>query len=193
MKRILLAAVALVVAAVLPVPALEAQSIIPFIGGGIAKGVSDLSDGTDLGWAAFAGAGLPIASAPGFSVGAVASWTHIPYSGSAGAATNIPALFGEVGYLIGATTASMVKPYVRAGVGVMQHRYDPGSTTTAYTSDYQTKAGFSAGAGLNFVMESVTPFVGAHFITGGSDTSFFIVYGGVSFGGGGPSKATIRR
>jgi opacity protein-like surface antigen len=191
MKRILLAAVALSVAAAVPVPSLEAQMIIPFLGGGFAKWLSDLSEDTDIGWIGFGGVDYTIASVPGLSVGAVASYTHIPYSGDGGDATNIPALFGELGYTVGATTANMIKPYIRGGVGIMQHRYDPGDLPV--DDESETKAGVSIGAGLNFVMQSVSPFIGAHFITGGSDTSFFAVYGGIAFGGSGGHTMTFRR
>jgi hypothetical protein len=60
----------------------------------------------------------------------------------------------------------------------------------------ETKLGGAVGAGLNFVMQSVTPFVGAHFVTGGSDTSFFAAYLGFAFGGGGAGASrapSLRR
>jgi|EndophyteCoNSPM_1038545.scaffolds.fasta_scaffold07993_1 opacity protein-like surface antigen len=190
MKRALHALAALVVAAALPLAPIGAQAVSFHIGGGGAFGTGDLADGTDTGWIGFAGLDYPIMSMPGFAVGATASYTHIPYSG-VDAATNIPAVFGEVGYLIGAASPSRIKPYVRAGVGVMQHRY---SADGGYGSDgdSETKLGGAVGAGLNFVMTSVTPFIGAHFITGGSDTSFIVAYVGLSFGGR-PSSNPMRR
>jgi opacity protein-like surface antigen len=181
MKRSLHSLAALVVAAALPLASIGAQGLSFHVGGGGAFGTGDLSDGTDPGWIGFAGVDYPIMSMPGFAVGATASYTHIPYS-DVDAATNIPALFGEVGYLVGAASASRIKPYIRAGVGVMQHRY---SVDGGYGSDGddETKLGGAVGAGLNFVMTSVTPFVGVHFVTGGSDTSFLAAYVGLSFGG----------
>lgn len=192
MKRMLHSLAGLVVAAALPLAAAGAQGVSFHLGGGAAFGTGDLSDvGTDTGWTGFAGFTVPIASMPGFGVGATASYTHIPYS-DVDAATNVPAAFGEVAYLVGATSPSRIKPYLRAGIGVLQHRY---SADGGYGSDgdSETKFAGAAGAGLNFVMSSVTPFVGAHFVTGGSDTSFIIAYVGLAFGGRSSASSALRR
>lgn len=180
MKRTLLSLVALVVAATVPLAPVGAQNLNFFVGGGPAFGTGDLGDNTGTGWIGFAGAGVPITSVPGAIIGLTGFYAHIPYN-PGDDATNIPGLFADLGYVFGATSPTRIKPYIRFGAGVMQHRY---STDGGYSSDdSETKAGGAIGAGLNFVMPSVTPFVGAHFVTGGSDTSFFAVYGGLAFGG----------
>lgn len=192
MKRKLLSLVALVVAAVLTATPVKAQNVVFFVGGGGAFGMQDLSEDTGTGWIGFAGVGVPIKSVPGAEVGVTGIYAHIPYD-PGDDATNIPGGFLDVGYMFGATSASKIKPYIRGGVGVISHSYSAGG---GYSSDEsETKAAGAIGAGLNFVMKSVTPFVGAHFVTGGSDTSFLAAYVGVAFGGGGGSSgsSTLKR
>ena len=195
MKRMLHSLVALVVAAAVPLVPLGAQNVSFFLGGGGAFPTGDLKDDqAETGWIGFAGVDLPIRSVPGAAVGITAFYAHMPYEGDLDDATNVPGLFADIAYLFGATSPSRIKPYVRAGVGVLQHRY----SLDGYDSDGEdeTKLGGAVGAGLNFVMQSVTPFVGAHFVTGGSDTSFFTAYVGLAFGGGGSSasrKSSVRR
>lgn len=182
MKRKLLSLVALVVAAAVTVTPLKAQNIVFFAGGGAAFGMQDLSDDTGTGWVGFAGLGVPIKSVPGAEVGVTGIYAHIPYD-PGDDATNIPGGFLDVGYVFGVTSPSRIKPYIRAGVGVISHSY---SSDGGYSSDEsETKAAGAIGAGLNFAMKSVTPFVGVHFVTGGSDTSFLAAYLGFAFGGGG--------
>ena len=192
MKRTLHSLAALVVAAAaVPLAPVGAQNMVFFLGGGQAFGMQDLNDGTDTGWIGFAGADFLIKSVPGLSVGPTASYTHIPYSG-VDAATNIPALFGELGYLVGATSPSPFKPYIRGGVGVMSHRFDVGGGYNG-SSTSETKVGVSGGAGINWIMPSVSPFIGAHVISAGKSTSFFTVYIGLAFGGGGGSAPSTHR
>jgi hypothetical protein len=180
MKRKLLPLVALVVAAAALTAPLGAQNVSAFFGGGAVFGTGDLSNDTGTGWIGFAGVGVPITSVPGAMVGLTGIYAHIPYN-PGDDATNIPGLFADLGYVFGATSPSPIKPYIRFGAGVIQHRY---STGGGYSSeDSETKAAGAIGAGLNYVMPSVTPFIGAHFVTGGSDTSFFTVYLGLGFGG----------
>ena len=90
-------------------------------------------------------------------------------------------MFADLGYVFGATSPNKIKPYIRFGAGVMQHRYSTGGSYSDEESE--TKAGGAIGAGLNYVMPSVTPFIGVHFVTGGSDTSFLAAYLGFAFGG----------
>ena len=129
MKRILLVVAAIVAAVSTPLDDAHAQRrIVPFFGGGLASGSGDLSEGTDNGWHLFGGVDFPLGITPGLSFGVTASYTHVPYSGGFDEATNIPAIFGEFGYLALANSMSVIKPYVRAGAGVQVRRYDPGST-----------------------------------------------------------------
>ena len=193
MKRTLHSLAALVVAAAaVPLAPVGAQNLVFFVGGGPAFGMQDLNNGTDTGWLGFAGVDYPIMSVPGLTVGATASYTHIPYT-DVDAATNIPALFGELGYLIGATSPSPFKPYIRGGVGVLSHRFDVGGGYGGDGSTSETKVGVSGGAGINWIMKSVSPFIGAHVITAGKSTSFFTVYIGLGFGGGGGSAPSTHR
>jgi hypothetical protein len=193
MRRNLLAVASLFLVVAAPASDLAAQRrIVPFLGGGLASGVGDLSDGTDMGYLIFGGLDWAIASKPGLAIGVTASYTHIPYASDYNDATNIPALFGEIGYLFGATSPSKVKPYVRAGLGFLQHNYDSGDLNLE--EDSETQAAFSAGAGLNFIMRAVSLFAGAHLINGFDDTSFIAFYGGVGFSGSNaPSGLRTRR
>ncbi|HEU4880179.1 MAG TPA: outer membrane beta-barrel protein [Gemmatimonadaceae bacterium] len=190
MKRTLHSLAALIIAAAVPAAQASAQNLIFFAGGGAVWGTGDLSDGTDTGWIGFAGVDYPIVSVPGVAIGVSGIYAHIPYS-DVDAATNIPGGFLDVSYLIGATSPSPFKPYLRAGVGVISHRYDPGGGYND-NSTSETKAAGAVGAGINWMMPSVTPFVGVHYLTGGSDTSFFTAYIGLSFGGGGGAKSPMR-
>ena len=192
MKRTLhsLAALVVVAAVLAAVPA-KAQ-VIFFAGGGAAFPTGNLSDdGAETGWLGFVGLDYPLKAVPGAAIGLSGIYAHIPYEGDADDATNIPGGFVDIAYLFGMTSASMIKPYIRGGVGVIQHRYDPGGY--GGDTESETKAAGAVGAGINFIMRSVSPFVGAHFVTGGSDTSFFSVYAGLSFGGGSPAAAPRRR
>ena len=191
MKRTLHSLAALVVAAALPVVPLKAQVSL-FVGGGAAIPMMDLADDdAKTGWLGFAGVDMPIKSLPGAAVGLTGIYAHMAYDDEHDDATNVPGVFADIAYLIGATSASRIKPYVRAGVGVIQHRYDPGGY--GGDSESETKAAGAIGAGLQFMMKPVAPFVGVQFITGGSDTSFLAAYVGISFGGGGSSPSMRRK
>jgi len=180
MKRKLHSLVAFVVAAAVSATPAAAQNLNFFVGGGAAFGMQDLSEDTGTGWIGFAGAGVPISSVPGAVIGLTGFYAHIPYN-PGDDATNIPGLFADLGYVFGATSPNKIKPYIRFGAGVMQHRYSTGGSYSDEESE--TKAGGAIGAGLNYVMPSVTPFIGVHFVTGGSDTSFLAAYLGFAFGG----------
>ena len=191
MKRTLLSLAALVVAAAVSAVPAQAQ-LMPFVGGGAAIPMGDLKDfDATTGWLVFGGVDMPIKSVPGAAIGVSGIYAHIPYDGDADDATNIPGGFLDVAYLFGATTPNPLKPYIRFGAGVIQHRYDPGNL--GGDTESETKAAGAIGAGINYVMKSVTPFAGVHFITGGSDTSFLAIYGGLAFGGGGGASARRAR
>jgi hypothetical protein len=159
------------------------QRIIPFLGGGLAAGVGDLSRDTGNGWLVFAGADVLIARMPGLSAGLSASYTHIPYQGTFGEATNIAGLLGEVAYVSGAASPRTVKPYLRGGLGVLRHEYDGGST--GYRSKAITRLALSAGGGVTYAMAPVTLLAGIHYTTG-ADAGFLAFHGGVAYPLGGP-------
>jgi len=187
-KRRLLRFVPVILAAVLPGNDVGAQQgLVPYLGGGVAAGAGDLSSDTDNGWLVFGGLDLTLAVLPGLSVGATVSYTHIPYQGGFNEATNITGVFGEASYVPWATSAMSLKPYVRAGIGMLQHEYDPG--TTRFDSQSESKIGFSAGAGLSYNFGSAAPFLGFHFV-GTGETGFLAFHGGVAFPG---VRAASRR
>jgi hypothetical protein len=191
MKRLMMAVAGLVVAfAALPVNA-TAQSPSFHVGGGVAMGVGDLSDFTETGWMAFAGVDMPIRSMTGLAIGATASYAHIPYEGDDDDATNIPALLVEAAYLVGATSPSPFKIYLRGGAGVLQHRYDAGNS--GFDDESETKVGLGAGVGFLYARPGITPFAGVHLIHGGSDTGYYSVYAGISIGGSSSTASAIRR
>jgi opacity protein-like surface antigen len=164
MKRILMVAVTAVATVMLPLDNIDAQRrIVPFLGGGLASGSGDLSDNTDHGWHVFGGADFPLGITPGLSFGVTASYTHIPYTESFDEAMNIPAVFGELGYLAFANSTSIVKPYVRAGAGVQVRRYDPGST--GFRNQSEARLAFTAGGGLQLDVATTAVFVGAQFMS----------------------------
>ena len=181
MKRFLLAALVLLGAVTLPVSNLAAQRrIVPFFGGGVATGNGDLSDDTDSGWLGYVGLDVPLSLTPGLSVGVTASYAHIPYKGSFNEATNIPGLFGEVGYIIAEKSSFPVKPFLRGGVGVEVHKYDPGSTS--FREQSETGMSVSGGGGIQFAIASTTIFAGAQYITNG-DAGYLALHGGLALTG----------
>ena len=181
MKRFLLAALTLLGAVTLPVSDLAAQRrVVPYFGGGIATGNGDLSDDTDTGWLGYVGLDIPLSLTPGLSVGVTASYAHIPYKGSFNEATNIPGLFGEVGYVIAQRSSFPIKPFLRGGVGVEVHKYDPGST--AFREESETGMSFTGGGGLQLQVASTAIFAGAQYVSNG-DAGYLALHGGIAFPG----------
>lgn len=178
MSRALFAAITLAITIALPARQAHAQRrLVPFIGGGLAKGTGDLSSVTDNGWSAFGGVDIPLGLNPGLSIGVTASYAHVPYTGAFSEAMNLTTLLGEVGYVIMASSSSIVKPYVRAGGGMQLRKYDPGST--AFREDSEGKLVFSAGGGLQFLVSSAQLFVGASFVTD-ADAGYLGFHGGLA-------------
>jgi len=160
-----------------PLRTADAQrNIAPYIGAGVASGIGGLGDGTERGWVVFGGVNVAVASKPGLVVGVTASYAHIPYEGSFGESTNIPALFGEMGYTFAWSPSNALRPYFRGGLGVLQHRYDPGST--GYPGETETRIGLGAGGGVSILFRVMTLLLGAHVVTA-ADTQFLTFYGGV--------------
>ena len=191
MKRFLLAALTLLGAVTLPVCNLAAQRrVVPFVGGGAAIGTGDLSDDTETGWLGYVGLDVPLSLTPGLSVGVTASYAHIAYKGSFNEATNIPGLFGEVGYIIAERSSFPIKPFLRGGVGVEVHKYDPGST--AFREESETGMSFSGGGGLQFLVASTAIFAGAQFVTNG-DAGYIALHGGIAFPGKGHNASRVLR
>jgi hypothetical protein len=114
------------------------------------------------------------------SFGVTASYSHVPYQGDFDEATNIPALFGELGYVVLANSSSIVKPYLRAGAGVQLRRYDPGATGFREQSD--ARLAFSGGGGLQFAVAATTVFLGAQFMSD-ANAGVLAFHGGVAFPG----------
>ena len=190
MKRSMLSLAVLVIAAVAPGSSVAGQGISFHVGGGLAMGSGDLSDDTDTGWLGFAGADYSIMSVPGLAIGATASYAHIPYSGDGEDATNIPSLFAQLSYAFGATSTNRIVPWVRGGVGIMQHKYDPGNTN--FDEESESKVGFAANAGLSYRMPSISPFVGVGYFTAGSDTGYMSAYIGLRIAST-PSRASTKK
>lgn len=158
---------------------LAAQSrIIPFIGGGLAMGTGDLANETGNGWMVFGGLDMPYPSIPGLTIGATGSFSEIPYQGGFGEAMQVTAAHGELGYLFGSEAAGTVKPFLRAGLGLQVHTYDPGTIDTRRTSD--TRIGGTASAGIQIRMGGGNLFVGGRF-TSGTDGGYVGFTGGLSF------------
>ena len=179
MKRILLSALSAVAAVAVTAGAAHGQRrVTPFFGGGLATGTGDLSTNTSSGWAAFAGIDVPLGFDPGLTFGITASYARVPYSGEFDEFTGVSALFGELGYVVGARSPRMIKPYLRAGAGVQLRKYDPGST--GYQSESVGGLAVSAGGGLQFHFTPATVFVGAHYMAD-KDAGLLAFHGGVAF------------
>lgn len=181
MKRGLFVATAVVITMIASSHDAAAQRrLVPFAGGGLAKGMGDLSDDTGNGWVVYGGVAIPLGTNPGLSLAVTASYARVPYNGTFDEATNIPALLGEVGYTFLASSPSIVKPYLRAGGGVMFRRYDPGSTAFRETSE--GKLAFSGGGGLQLLVSSLSVFAGAHIVSD-PDAGYMAFHGGLAFPG----------
>jgi hypothetical protein len=158
--------------------ALGAQNaIVPFLAGGLARGMGNLSDDTGSGWMLLGGLDLSFDDVtPGFGVGLAGSFAQIPYAGGFDEAAQVMAVSLEAIYSFG-EAASTMRPFVRAGGGVHVRRYDPGDIPTFGTS--ATRPGFSAGAGANILAGSVDVIAGARF-TGAADGGFLAFHGGLA-------------
>ena len=184
MKRLLLSALSAIAAlGVVSGTANAQRRITPFFGGGLATGTGDLSENTQSGWVVFGGIDFPLGFDPGLTVGLTASYARVPYSGGFDEFTSLPALFGELGYAIGARSQRMIRPYVRAGAGVQMRRYDPGST--GYNVQSNGGLALSGGGGLEFHFSPATLVVGARYVSD-ADAGVLAFHGGLSF----PVRAT---
>jgi hypothetical protein len=178
MKWQLLVAVSLLVLAPVRASDLAAQQLVPFVGGGLVMGTGDLGQGTNNGWMMLGGVDVPLAAvAPGLGVGVTATYSRIPYGGGFSEATQVTAIAGELSYVVGAA-GQLVRPYLRGGGGLHVHRYDPGSIDTNPITD--TRAGFTAGAGLNLMVSLVDAMLGARF-SSGTDAGFVGFHAGLAF------------
>jgi len=178
MKRIVVSLLTAALATALAVGDAAAQRrVTPFLGGGLAAGTGDLGDNTESGWIAFGGVDFPVGSNPGLSFGLTASYARVPYKGGFDESMGVPAFFGELSYILGASSARTIQPYLRAGTGVQLRKYDPG--TTGYRKQSDGGLAFSAAGGLRFLFEPAAVFVGARFV-GDSDAGVLGFHGGVA-------------
>ena len=159
------------------------RRVIPFAGAGLASGIGDLSENTDNGWLAYAGLDIPLpALNPGLSIGVTGSYSRIPYAGTFDEASTVSAVMGELGYTIGAISTNSVKPDVRAGLGAQLRKYDPGST--GYRDQSQGGLAISGGAGVRFLVSSISIVLGAHVVTD-TDAGVLGFHGGIGLPGRG--------
>lgn len=189
MKRLVLRfAVPLAVAVALPAATLSGQMRpSPFIGGGVLSPMSTFGDYAKTGYIVFGGVDFPVSAVEGLSLGVTVSYGHADHDDPSdpGASTDVPGAFVEGSY---ALARARVIPFVRVGVGFVQHKYNPGDLGGESTTD--TKFAFGGGAGLFVPFSPMGAFAGAHYVGGDSDTSFLIYYAGLSFNV--PAMAALR-
>ena len=155
----------------------RAQSSLAFqIGGGAVAPSGDLGTYAKTGWIGHVGITKPLGRNPRIAFQASAFYAHTSHDGTAGEATNIPGVGGGLLYQL--KTAATVRPYVSGLVGVLQHRYDAGSTEygSDYGSESETKAFVGVGGGLTFHRV----FVDARYVAA-SGTSFIPITVGMRF------------
>ena len=160
--------------------------IQPNFGGGILSPSGDFADYAKSGWLVFAGADKPIGTSQRAVAGIGVFYGHASHEGPGNTATNIPGATVDFGYAL--TAGGKFTPYVRGGVGFLQHRFDAGDTGA--DSDSETKFAFGGGGGVATAVGSNLLFIGAHYI-GAEDTNFLTFYVGFGLGGGAPSM--LRR
>src|SRR5262249_27105798 len=102
------------------------------------------------------------------------------YNGGFKEATNVSTGFAELGWLFGASSARLLKPYLRAGAGVLVQRYDPGALPVRPNT--VKTAGASGGAGVRVGSGAEAGFLEAHFISG-AHAGFLALTGGLTFQG----------
>ena len=167
--------IALGVGAVLCPIIARAQTPLSYhIGGGAIAPAGDFGTYANTGWIGYAGIAKPLAGNPRVAIQAVAFYAHTSHEGTRGEATNIPGIGGGILYQL--ATSGTVRPYVSAGGGLLQHRYDAGST--GYGSESESKAFVGVGGGLGFGRV----FVDARYVAS-DGTSFMPISVGMSLGG----------
>ena len=158
-----------------------AQTPLRFhVGGGATMPSGDLGTYANTGWNGYVGVSKPMASRPNLALQATAFYGHVSHEGTEGEATNIPGVGVGANYRFGANT-STTHPYVSGLVGMLQHRYESGST--GYGPESETKPFVSVGGGLLFGRV----FVDARY-TASDGTSFIPISVGLTFGGGQRAK-----
>jgi len=160
----------------LPGSPLRGQEVIPFAGGGIALGTGDLGTDTESGWFALGGIDIPLYSllAREASLRAGLSHARIPYIGELGEEVAITSVSGELSYHFG-RPSRLVQPYLRGGIALNVHQYDPGDLGGGTATD--ARAGVVGGAGLNIMLGPTDLVLGAHF-TSGTDAGYVGFHGG---------------
>jgi hypothetical protein len=158
--------------------ALNAQNaILPFLGGGLAKGVGELGSDTGSGWTVVGGFDVSLDEVtPGFGVGLAGTFAQIPYSGPFDESTQVTAVSLEAIYAFGDATGT-VRPFVRGGGGLHVRRYDPGDILD--NPNTVVRPGLSAAAGVMVPAGSVDFMVGAR-VTSAPDGGFVAIIGGIS-------------
>lgn len=183
MKRMLHAAVALVLVSLVAASAAQAQTARAnfFLGGGATIPTGDFGDAFKTGWNGVGGVNFMLPGVPfGIRVDGMYSQNKVDASGS-DAKIKIFGGNADAVFAFGAP-GSMVKPYVMAGVGMANVKFDDGA---GFTND-ETKFAFNGGAGVNFMMSSITIFVEGRYFTvntSGSSTNYIPLSVGVKFGG----------
>jgi hypothetical protein len=180
MKRLGLPVVLIAFLLAAPVAAIGAQSNLSWhVGGGVLMPMGDFNTYAKPGYLGHAGVGGALGSNPKCSWDATVFYGHASHDDVAGDATNIPGVAGSVNYLLGSGTGK-VMPYVSGMVGVMQHRFSAGPSSSA--EDAETKVVFGVGAGLSKPAGSGAVFLDARYAIA-DGTNFVPITVGYSWGG----------
>ncbi len=157
---------------------LAAQEIIPFAGGGVALASGDHGGDTDQGWFALGGFDVPLPTLLAREASLRTSVAHarLPFAEGFGDEMQITSVSVEMGYHFG-PASRLVRPYLRGGVSMNVHRYEPGDLRAPSTTEVHP--GGVAGAGLNVMFGPTDLVLGAHF-TSGVDSGFLGFHGGLA-------------
>ncbi len=185
MKRMLHAAVALVLVSLVAASAAQAQTARAsfFLGGGATIPTGDFKDVAKTGWNGVGGVNFML---PGVPFGIRVDGMYSQNSDKAGSSAKVKIFSGNADavFAFGAP-GSMVKPYILAGLGAANVKVDDG----AGFSESETKLAFNGGAGINFMLSSVTIFVEGRYFNVSTSDNFggskgYIPFSvGVKFGG----------
>ncbi|MGH7657618.1 MAG: outer membrane protein [Gemmatimonadales bacterium] len=176
MKRKLTVAAALVLVSLAGASTAQAQARASFfLGGGATIPVGDLADAFGTGWNGLAGVNFAL---PGLPFGIRVDGMYSQNSADSGDA-KLKILSGNADavFAFGAPGAP-IKPYILAGIGMANAKVGDG--------DGESNLAFNGGAGINFMLSSLTVFVEARYFNVNSDpssSSYIPISAGVRIGG----------
>lgn len=177
MKRKLTVAAALVLVSLAGASTAQAQARASFfVGGGAVIPMGDFADNYGTGWNGMGGVQFSLPGLPfGIRVDGMYSQNNLD-SETVDGKVKILSGNADAVFAFGAPGAP-IKPYVLAGIGMASVKEEIGSA-----EGDETEVAFNGGAGINFMLSSLSIFVEARYFNVG-DGSYIPISAGIRFGG----------